>query len=76
MGDEVQQFAHFDLNPQFLPQLPAQTLLKGFARLAFATGKLPQTAEMLLWPALGDEQVAIARDEAGGHFNGVLRYEG
>jgi len=41
VGQAFHQFADGDLDAEFLAQLPRQTLLEGFVRLAFAAGKLP-----------------------------------
>lgn len=67
--DGVEQFTNDDFHAEFLAQLAPETLLEGFTGLAFAAGKFPQPPEMRGGVALGDEQLAGAKDEARADFD-------
>ena len=69
MGERFHQAADFRLDAQFLGQFAMQALLEGFARLAFPAGKFPQAAQVRLRLPLGDEQLALAKDQARRHLD-------
>lgn len=56
MVDFFEELPNGDFNAQFFANLALETGLKGFARLAFASGKLPESAQVGLGMALGDEE--------------------
>ena len=71
----LEQFADGNFHAQLLADFADEALLKGFARLAFAAGKFPQSAEMRIGMALRDEQFAVAEDERGADFDGVSSFQ-
>ena len=75
VNNGVEDLTHFNFNSQLLLQFAPQTLLERFVWVPFAARKLPQAAEVILWATLRDEQFAIAKNEAGGDFDGSSRYE-
>ena len=75
MLNGLDEFAHYHFDAEFFTQLTRETRFKTFIALALATGKFPQSAEMCVSVALRDEQLAIAKDEAGADFNDLLRVQ-
>jgi hypothetical protein len=71
VGDVLKQFAGGDLHAEFLVDFAGEALLKCFARLAFAAGKLPKSAEMGFRMALGDQNFTIAENQRGADFDDV-----
>lgn len=71
MSDGIEKSPDRDFHPQFLPQLADETFLKSFSRLTFAAGEFPQTAQVRIGVALGDEELAGPEDEAGADFDGA-----
>jgi hypothetical protein len=69
MREALQHFSHLHFNAQLLAQFANETLLEGFAPLAFATGKFPQPAEVRPRVPLRDEEFAPAKNKAGRDFN-------
>lgn len=63
------QRAHLHLDPQFLPQLPLQAGFEGFVGFTFASGKLPEPAEVCPGRAAGDEEAALVEDQPGGDLD-------
>ena len=72
VGHTLQLSEHIDFHAQFLAQLPGEALLGRFARLAFAAGKFPQPAEVILMATLGDEQLAAVKDKRGADLDGFM----
>lgn len=68
MRDVFNHFVNGSLYPKFFAQLTSQTFLEGLANLAFATGKLPQTGEMLSGGTLRDEELAFVEEQGSGNF--------
>src|SRR5689334_11537998 len=62
---------HFHLHAQFFFEFPAQTVLETLARFNLATGKFPQAAEMSVRIALGNEQLAVTKNQGGGDGDGI-----
>jgi len=54
MGDGLQKLSRFHVNAKLFAQLPAQTCLKAFARLALAPRELPETAQVILRSTFGN----------------------
>ena len=75
MRDGVEQFPDGDFNAQFLAQFARKAFLKRFGRMALATGKFPQAAQMILWTPLRDKEQAVAEDQAGGNFHRIANAE-
>ena len=69
MADFLKQAPDHDFNSQFLTKLTDQAPLEAFARFTFASGKFPQPALVRIGVALGDKQLAIAKDERSGNLN-------
>ena len=69
VGDGFKEFADGDGHAQFLADFADQALLEGFARLAFAAGKFPQSAQMGPGVTPGDEQFALVEDQGGGNVD-------
>ena len=69
----LEQFADGNLHAQLLADLADEAFLKRFARLALAAGEFPQSAQVRLGMALGDEELAVAEDERGADFNDMMR---
>ena len=69
MVDFLEQFTDGNFHAEFLADFPDKTLLEGFARLAFAAGKFPKTAQMGIRVPLSDEQFAVAEDERSADLN-------
>jgi hypothetical protein len=67
--DGFDQFTRFHFNPQFFHQLPAETVLKGFAWLALAAREFPQAAQMPARRPLRDKESALTEDKARGDFD-------
>ena len=63
------QATDFDFNVEFLAQFADEALLESFARLEFAAGKFPESAEVRAGMAPGDEKFAAMEDERGADFN-------
>src|SRR5579862_3933631 len=67
---ERRETLRFDCDPQFLPQLPDQTLLRLLAGFDLAAGKLPEPRHRLSFWAPCDEHASIRIDEgASGNQN-------
>ena len=64
---------NLNLDAQFFLQLAAQAFLKAFLRLPFATGEFPKTAQMSVGMALGDEELAVAKNQASSDLDGGTR---
>jgi len=73
VGNFFKQIADSNLDAQFLSNLADEALFKSFARLALATGKLPQPALMRVWVALRYQQRAAAKNQCGTDFNVAFR---
>ena len=69
MREGYENFANLNLDAQFFHQFAVEAVLVGFGRLALAAGKLPESAEMIVQAALGDEHAAFAENNTSGHFN-------
>ena len=70
VSQAVQAGADLDFDSQFLAEFANQALRKRLIPFAFASRKLPQTAQVRLRRALGDEQFAVSEDQAGGNLDG------
>ena len=55
-----------NFDSQFFAQFPGQAGFKGFVGLALATGEFPQSAQVRIGVALGDQQLAVSENQAGG----------
>ena len=62
VGDTIQHFADSDFDAEFFAKLACQTLVEGFARLPLAAWKFPESTEMSRGVALGDKELAVAKD--------------
>ena len=71
VGDGLEKFADLDFDAEFLQQFALQAIFIGFTGMAFAAGKFPQAAQMRLRAALGDQEQAVAENQAGGDIDGV-----
>ena len=71
----LKQFADGNLHTQLLADFADEALLKRFARLAFAAGKFPQSAEVRVVVTLRDEQLPSAKDERRADFNGFTIHD-
>ncbi len=69
MGDDLKQFANLHVHSKFLTQLADEALLESFIRIAFATGKFPQPAEMRPCVTLCDEKFTGTEDQTGADFD-------
>lgn len=69
MRDALEQFSYPNTNAEFFHQLARETLLEGFARLAFAPGEFPKPAQVRVSVALCDEEFARAENQTGGDIN-------
>ena len=63
-----------DFDSKFLHQLAVKRLFEGFFGFEFAAGEFPEPAEMPIGRALGDEQLAVAEDQAGRDLDWVSRF--
>lgn len=71
--DGVEQFAHLNIGGEFLTDFAAEGLLRRFAGLDFAAGKLPPALPVAI-PTLGGEKFSILNDDGsddgfGFHYN-------
>ena len=73
MDHGLHEFFDVNFNSKFLLQFAMKAVLKALSRFAFAAGKFPQAAEMRSGGALGNEELAGAKDETGGHFDARRR---
>ena len=62
-----------DFNPQFLPQLPSETVLEGFVRLPFSAWEFPKPPQVRIRISLRDQQLALPEHQPGRYFNGKLQ---
>lgn len=69
--DGFHQFDDINLHAQLLPELTLQALLESLARLALASGELPEPGQMSAGGPLGDEQLTAPKHQAGGHLDGL-----
>ena len=60
-----------NLNAQFLAKFPNEAIFKGFARLAFASGELPQASQVTTFEALSDENLLLVENQAGSDVDGL-----
>ena len=65
MLDCLYEFAHANVDAQFLAQFAHKARLERLVPLALAAGKLPQPAQMRISVPLRDEQFAIAKNKPG-----------
>jgi hypothetical protein len=63
MGDAC---ADGGVDAELFPELAAESLLSGFARLNFSAGELPFGAERLVRAALTDEHLVASQYQGGG----------
>lgn len=66
VGGFEQAFPDLDLNSQFLEQFATEAVGEVFVGVSFAAGKLPEPGEVGVGGALGEEEAAVAEEEAGG----------
>ena len=71
MGDFFERPAKRNLNAQFLAKFPNEAIFKGFARLAFASGELPQASQVTTLKALSDEDLLLVENQAGSDVDGL-----
>ena len=71
MGDFRERPAKRNLNAQFLAKFPKEAIFKGFARLAFASGELPQASQVTTFKALSDEDLLLVENQAGSDVDGL-----
>ncbi len=75
VGDFFKQSANGNLHTELLADFADEALLIGFMRLALAAGKFPQTAEVRMGVAPGNEKFTAAKDERGADFNAVFSFK-
>ena len=71
VGDFFERPAKRNLNAQFLAKFPNEAIFKGFARLAFASGELPQASQVTTFEALSDEDLLLVKNQAGSDVDGL-----
>src|SRR6266404_4170882 len=76
MRNGFEQLFDLHLDPKLLHQLAPETILRRLCRFLLAAGKLPQTAQMILRPALAYEQKVIAKNKTGGNLDQITRRAG
>ena len=69
MSDRLNERADGDLDPQFLVQFADEALLKALVWLTLAAREFPQATQMGIGETLGNQELAIAEDEACGHVD-------
>jgi hypothetical protein len=67
--EALEELAHGHVNAQFLAQFAREALLKSLARVSFAAREFPQPAEMIFGSPLRDQELAVAKDQAGRDLN-------
>ena len=71
VGDFFERPAKRNLNAQFLAKFPNEAIFKSFARLAFASGELPQASQVTTFEALSDEDLLLVENQAGSDIDGL-----
>ena len=71
VGDFRERPAKRNLNAQFLAKFPNEAIFKGFARLAFASGELPQASQVTTLKALSDEDLLLVENQASSDVDGL-----
>ena len=66
VGDFFDLGADGDFDAEFFAEFAREAVLESFTGLKFAAGEFPEAAEVIAGAALGDEELAVAEDEAGG----------
>jgi hypothetical protein len=63
----AQADVHFDA--QFLAQFADEACLESFVRFSFASRELPESAQVHIIEAAGDQQFAIAENQPGSNID-------
>jgi hypothetical protein len=69
VGEFCHQRADRNFYAEFFTEFANEALIGSLAGFAFAAGEFPQTTEVRVGVALGDEQFAVVKQERGGNFN-------
>ncbi len=69
VGEGLHDVADLRLNAEFLGQFTMKALLEAFVRFAFPAREFPQASQVGIGFPLGDEQLALAEDQARCHFD-------
>ena len=71
VSDSIDQLADRHFDPQFLPEFALQAVLEAFFGLAFAPGKLPKIAQMVLRTPLRDQNLPVTENYSSSNLDGV-----
>ena len=67
--DGSEHWSDADFHPQFFPKFSLEAIGVGFPRFEFSSWKLPESAQVLVGWALGNEELSCAKYQSRGNRN-------
>jgi hypothetical protein len=64
VGDFLDLVSHGDFDAEFFAEFADEAMLEGFVALDLAAREFPQSAEVIVWPPLGDQELPASEYEA------------
>ncbi len=75
IGQDPEKVLDLDLDIELFLELADHTLFEGLRGLFFTARKLPEAAERIPLPPLGNEEFAVLKDQRRAHFQNGLSHK-